>query len=62
MVDMHNMILYLLHVLYKHQLSKERQGFGSKFCPIHLWALSICLGQINQSKESCYYSAHNGHW
>jgi len=33
---MHNMLLYLLHILYKHQLSKERQDFGSNF------ALYIC--------------------
>lgn len=31
MVDMHDMVLYLLHILYKHQLSKERQELGSNF-------------------------------
>lgn len=36
MGGMHNMLLYLLHMLYKHQLSKERQEFGSNF------ALYIC--------------------
>lgn len=35
MVDIH-MLVYLLHTLYKHQLSKERREFGSTF------ALYIC--------------------
>lgn len=36
MVCMHNMLLYLLHMLCKHQLSKQWQEFGSNF------ALYIC--------------------
>lgn len=42
MVDVHDMLLYLLHIPYKHQLSKEWQELGSNFA-LYICGLFLCV-------------------